>query len=169
MIGYGTHIGARGPTDRRYAAAWRYTEAAEGNEETGKGSGGDRSHATIAWGVDIDEDEKDNKWLVEYDTEGDYRPARGAQGARHIWSRRGWMSRLTFDAVMSRMRDLFEELGDGELLEMVDREWTSIEAGRALEVYEEGIVGGVCEWVDWTAQAWTGSNSERGYLRLRQA
>lgn len=109
---YDIPIGALGPTDRKYTAAWRYSATERASADHG------RLYAVMAWGVD----EVGAEWLVEYDTEDDERRSWKGEGSVSFLSRSdGGPADETFAALIREMRDLFAELEDTDLVEMVER------------------------------------------------
>ena len=112
ISGFNLPIGALGPTDQKYAAAWTYYASPQFHDK----SYGHR-HAIIAWGVD----EENASWLVNYAADTSDRPAKGSQGYINIESKNvNGPSHRTTTALVEALKDLFTELQDQALYDMVD-------------------------------------------------
>lgn len=109
IFGHNVPIGAQGPTDKKYTAAWRYNA-------TGKLEGSSNLRAIVAWG----QDHVGSDYFAQY--VGSDADVDDVEGGINIASRsEKGLSPVTYICLTSSLKQLAEELGDTELSEIVSR------------------------------------------------
>lgn len=110
MFGHNIPIGAQGPTDKKYTAAWSYSAAGV------LGGMVEDLHAVIAWG----EDQSGSGYFAQYET-GTDSDASSGDGIIIASRNEDGMDLATYICLSSSLKQLAEELGDNELSAIVSQ------------------------------------------------
>ena len=113
LLGDQQSIGAQGPTDIKYSAAWNYQTTASSDNRSLKFR---RKDAVIAYG-----EEKGQAWMVQYSDW--YQGDQFCQGPQiNVMSKKkNGVSEDLADDIIKQMIDLDDELNDSELRDVVQR------------------------------------------------